>query len=166
MKFNFLKSIYLFIVLFLLLFTNISFSKEANVDLLKPSWSFDGFFGKFDRASLQRGYQIYKEVCSSCHSMKQLSYRNLGEQGGPEFTEAEVKAIASQYEVSDGPNAEGEMFTRKGKPSDKFKSPYSNENASKWCIKTSRQGAVKSSKPFALGHPHLTYKKFSISQIC
>jgi ubiquinol-cytochrome c reductase cytochrome c1 subunit len=131
MKFNFLKSIYLFIVLFLLLFTNISFSKEANVDLLKPSWSFDGFFGKFDRASLQRGYQIYKEVCSSCHSMKQLSYRNLGEQGGPEFTEAEVKAIASQYEVSDGPNAEGEMFTRKGKPSDKFKSPYSNENASR-----------------------------------
>jgi ubiquinol-cytochrome c reductase cytochrome c1 subunit len=131
MKFNFLKSIYLFIVLFLLLFTNISFSKEANVDLLKPSWSFDGFFGKFDRASLQRGYQIYKEVCSSCHSMKQLSYRNLGEQGGPEFTEAEVKAIASQYEVSDGPNAEGEMFTRKGKPSDKFKSPYPNENASR-----------------------------------
>ena len=131
MKFNFLKSIYLFIVLFLLLFTNISFSKEANVDLLKPTWSFDGFFGKFDRASLQRGYQIYKEVCSSCHSMKQLSYRNLGEQGGPEFTEAEVKAIASQYEVSDGPNAEGEMFTRKGKPSDKFKSPYSNENASR-----------------------------------
>ena len=131
MKFNFLKSIYLFIVLFLLLFTNVSFSKEANVDLLKPSWSFDGFFGKFDRASLQRGYQIYKEVCSSCHSMKQLSYRNLGEQGGPEFTEAEVKAIASQYEVSDGPNAEGEMFTRKGKPSDKFKSPYPNENASR-----------------------------------
>ncbi len=131
MKFNFLKSIYLFIVLFLLLFTNISFSKEAHVDLLKTSWSFDGFFGKFDRASLQRGYQVYKEVCASCHSMKQLSYRNLGEQGGPEFTEAEVKAIASQYEVSDGPNAEGEMFTRKGKPSDKFKSPYPNENASR-----------------------------------
>jgi len=131
MKFNFFKSSSLFIVLFFMSFTNISFSKEAHVDLLKTSWSFDGFFGKFDRASLQRGYQVYKEVCASCHSMKQLSYRNLGEQGGPEFTEAEVKAIASQYEVSDGPNAEGEMFTRKGKPSDKFKSPYSNENASR-----------------------------------
>ncbi len=131
MKFNFFKSSSLFIVLFFMSFTNISFSKEAHVDLLKTSWSFDGFFGKFDRASLQRGYQVYKEVCASCHSMKQLSYRNLGEQGGPEFTEAEVKAIASQYEVSDGPNAEGEMFTRKGKPSDKFKSPYPNENASR-----------------------------------
>ena len=131
MKFNFFKSSSLFIVLFSMSFTNISFSKEAHVDLLKTSWSFDGFFGKFDRASLQRGYQVYKEVCASCHSMKQLSYRNLGEQGGPEFTEAEVKAIASQYEVSDGPNAEGEMFTRKGKPSDKFKSPYPNENASR-----------------------------------
>jgi len=131
MKFNFFKSSSLFIVLFFMSFTNISFSKEANVDLLKTNWSFDGFFGKFDRASLQRGYQVYKEVCASCHSMKQLSYRNLGEQGGPEFTEAEVKAIASQYEVSDGPNAEGEMFTRKGKPSDKFKSPYPNENASR-----------------------------------
>ena len=131
MKSSLFKSSYLFIILFLFFFSNISFSKETNVELLKPSWSFDGFFGKFDRASLQRGYQVYKEVCVSCHSMKQLSYRNLGEQGGPEFTEAEVKAIASQYEVLDGPNAEGEMFTRKGKPSDKFKSPYLNENASR-----------------------------------
>jgi len=131
MKSSLFKSSYLFIILFLFSFSNISFSKETNVELLKPSWPFDGFFGKFDRASLQRGYQVYKEVCASCHSMKQLSYRNLGEQGGPEFTEAEVKAIASQYEVLDGPNAEGEMFTRKGKPSDKFKSPYLNENASR-----------------------------------
>lgn len=131
MKSSLFKSSYLFIILFLFSFSNISFSKETNVELLKPSWSFDGFFGKFDRASLQRGYQVYKEVCASCHSMKQLSYRNLREQGGPEFTEAEVKAIASQYEVLDGPNAEGEMFTRKGKPSDKFKSPYLNENASR-----------------------------------
>ena len=131
MKSSLFKSSYLFIILFVFSFSNISFSKETNVELLKPSWSFDGFFGKFDRASLQRGYQVYKEVCASCHSMKQLSYRNLGEQGGPEFTEAEVKAIASQYEVLDGPNAEGEMFTRKGKPSDKFKSPYLNENASR-----------------------------------
>jgi len=97
--------------------------------LLKTDWSFKGIFGKFDRASLQRGYQVYKEVCASCHSMKYMSFRNLGEEGGPEFTEEEVKALAASYEITDGPNADGEMFTRPGRPSDKFKSPYPNVNA-------------------------------------
>ena len=85
--------------------------------------------GKFDRASLQRGYQVYNEVCASCHSMQYLSYRNLGEPGGPEFSEEEVKAIAASFEVTDGPDAQGEMFTRPGRPSDKFVSPYPNVNA-------------------------------------
>jgi len=89
------------------------------------------FFGKFDRAQLQRGYQVYKEVCASCHSMNLVSFRNLAEPGGPEFSEAEVKALAAQYEIQDGPNADGEMFTRKGIPSDRFKSPYPNELASR-----------------------------------
>ena len=97
--------------------------------LLEVDWSFKGYFGKFDRASLQRGYQVYTEVCASCHSMKYLSYRNLGEKGGPEFSEAEVKAIAASFEVTDGPNADGEMFTRPGKPSDKFVLPYENVKA-------------------------------------
>ena len=118
------------IVIFVLI-SNVSFSKESNVQLLKPDWSFNGFFGKFDRASLQRGYQVYKEVCASCHSMSLLSYRNLAEKGGPEFTADEVKAIASQFEVTDGPNNDGEMFQRSGKPSDRFVSPYPNENASR-----------------------------------
>ena len=118
------------IVIFVLI-SNVSFSKESNVQLLKPDWSFNGFFGKFDRASLQRGYQVYKEVCASCHSMSLLSYRNLAEKGGPEFTAEEVKAIASQFEVTDGPNNDGEMFQRSGKPSDRFASPYPNENASR-----------------------------------
>jgi ubiquinol-cytochrome c reductase cytochrome c1 subunit len=74
--------------------------------LLKTDWSFKGLFGKFDRGSLQRGYQVYTEVCAACHSMKYLSYRNLGEKGGPEFSEAEVKAIAASFEVTDGPNAD------------------------------------------------------------
>ena len=130
-KNTFLKLRYFVVVFFILFFTNVSIAKETNIELLKQNWSFDGFFGKFDRASLQRGYQVYKEVCASCHSMKQLSFRNLSEPGGPEFSEAEVKALASQYEVTDGPNGEGEMFTRKAKPSDKFKSPYPNENASR-----------------------------------
>ena len=85
-------------------------AEESN-QLLKQDWSFKGFFGKFDRASLQRGYQVYTEVCSSCHSMKYLSYRNLSQPGGPEFTEEQAKAIAAQFEVTDGPNDDGEMFT-------------------------------------------------------
>jgi len=99
------------------------------VDYLKTDWSFKGLFGKFDRAALQRGYQVYTEVCSSCHSMKYLSYRNLAEKGGPEFSEAQAKAIAASFEVKDGPNADGDMFTRPGKLSDKFVMPYENVKA-------------------------------------
>ena len=102
---------------------------SASNELLRVDWSFSGLTGKFDRASLQRGYQVYKEVCSSCHSMKYLSYRNLGQKGGPEFSLAEVKAIAANYEIEDGPNSEGDMFTRPGRPSDHFKNPYPNDNA-------------------------------------
>ena len=99
------------------------------VKYLKTNWSFKGLFGKFDRTTLQRGYQVYTEVCSSCHSMKYLSYRNLAEKGGPEFTEAHAKAIAASFDVKDGPNADGDMFTRPGKLSDKFVMPYENVKA-------------------------------------
>tara|TARA_A100001015_G_scaffold281321_1_gene344470 strand:- start:269 stop:1054 length:786 start_codon:yes stop_codon:yes gene_type:complete len=117
------------ILLIAILSAKPSFSEEA-IKPIKVDWSFKGITGKFDRSSLQRGYQVYKEVCSSCHSMQYLSYRNLGEPGGPEFSIEEVKAIAASFEVSDGPNSEGEMFTRPGRPSDKFVSPYPNVNAS------------------------------------
>jgi ubiquinol-cytochrome c reductase cytochrome c1 subunit len=106
------------------------FSEEKKVDLIKTDWSFDGIFGTFDRSSLQRGYQVYQEVCSGCHSVQHLSYRNLLEKGGPEFSTDEVKAIASQFEVEDGPNSEGEMFMRTAKLSDKFVKPYPNVEAS------------------------------------
>ncbi len=99
------------------------------VEYLTTDWSFKGLFGKFDRAALQRGYHVYTEVCSSCHSMKYLSYRNLAQEGGPEFTEAEAKAIAASFEVTDGPNSDGEMFMRPGKLSDKFVMPYENVKA-------------------------------------
>ena len=101
----------------------------SDTKLIKVDWSFNGITGKFDRSSLQRGYQVYNEVCSSCHSMRLLSYRNLGEKGGPEFSIEQVKAIASNFEVQDGPNEEGEMFVRPGRPSDKFVSPYPNVHA-------------------------------------
>ena len=126
------KFIKFFCILFFLL--PISFNNviaEENQELLKPDWTFKSFFGKFDRASLQRGYQVYAEVCASCHSMKYLSYRNLYEKGGPEFSEEQAKAIAANFEVTDGPNADGEMFTRPAKLSDKFVMPYSNDEEAK-----------------------------------
>ena len=108
--------------------SNTSIAAEK-IEYLKTNWSFKGLFGKFDRGSLQRGYQVYTEVCSSCHSMKYLSYRNLSEKGGPEFSIDQAKAIAASFEVTDGPNADGEMFTRPGKLSDKFVMPYENVKA-------------------------------------
>ena len=124
---NILKSI--LIVLIFSLNSNYSNGSESSHKLLSPSWSFKGFFGKFDRASLQRGYQVYTEVCAACHSMKYLSYRNLVETGGPEFSVEQGKIIASQFEVTDGPNNDGEMFTRPARLSDKFVGPYDNEQA-------------------------------------
>ena len=116
------------LVILLLGLTHNSNAAEK-IEYLKTDWSFKGLFGKFDRGALQRGYQVYTEVCSSCHSMKYVSYRNLTEKGGPEFTEAEAKAIAASFEVTDGPNADGEMFSRPGKLSDKFVMPYENVKA-------------------------------------
>jgi len=106
------------------------YSEEVNTNYVNTSWSFKGIFGTFDRASLQRGYQVYQEVCSGCHSVQYLSYRNLSEKGGPEFSVEEAKAIAAQFEVEDGPNSDGEMFMRPGRLSDKFVKPYPNVEAS------------------------------------
>jgi ubiquinol-cytochrome c reductase cytochrome c1 subunit len=119
-------------ILIVILMTVISFSaaaEEKKIDLIEINWTFDGIFGTFDRASLQRGYQVYQEVCSGCHSVQHLSYRNLSEKGGPEFSIEEAKAIASQFEVEDGPNSDGEMFMRSVRLSDHFVSPYPNVEA-------------------------------------
>ena len=113
------------LITLLLLGTN-QVGAAEKVELLQTDWSFKGLFGKFDRGSLQRGYQIYTEVCASCHSMKYLSYRNLSEKGGPEFSVEQAKAIAASFDVTDGPNDDGEMFERPAKLSDKFVMPYAN----------------------------------------
>jgi len=91
-------------------------------------FSFDGIFGTFDRASAQRGFQVYKEVCSACHSMRQLSYRHLA---GIGLTAAQIEALASQFQVQDGPNDNGEMFERPGRPSDRFRRPFANDAAAR-----------------------------------
>ena len=91
-------------------------------------WNHTGVFGTFDRAELQRGYQVFEEVCASCHSLDFIAFRNLVEIG---FTADQIKAIAAEYEVEDGPDNEGEMFMRTAKPSDYFPAPFANPQAAR-----------------------------------
>jgi len=102
---------------------------QAAGDAPKPpthEWSFNGPFGYYDKAAMQRGYKIYREVCSSCHSMKHMYFRNLEALG---YNENQIKNIASEYSVQDGPDDEGEMFDRPAKPSDGFPAPFANDKA-------------------------------------
>ncbi len=93
-------------------------------------WSFSGAFGTYDKAAMQRGYKIYREVCSSCHAMKRVYFRNLEALG---YNEAQIKNIAAEYTViNKEPNDEGEMFERPALPSDAFISPFANDNAAKY----------------------------------
>jgi len=98
------------------------------VRIPEQNWSHGGIFGTIDKASAQRGFQVYKEVCASCHSMKLVPIRTLA---GIGFNEDELKAIAAGYEVQAGPNDEGEMFMRPAVPADRFPSPFPNDNAAR-----------------------------------
>lgn len=97
--------------------------------LTHVDWSWKGVFGSYDEAQLRRGFQVYKDVCGNCHSMDLVAYRNLQEIG---LTEDQVKAVAAEKEVTDGPNDEGEMFQRPALPSDRFVPPFPNENAARF----------------------------------
>ena len=101
---------------------------SGNVALKTRDWSFSGPFGTFDKAAMQRGFQAYKEVCAGCHSMKLIAFRNFADLG---YSEAEIKALAAEYEVQDGPNDEGEMFMRPAIPADRMPAPYANDNAAR-----------------------------------
>src|SRR5207247_8913770 len=90
-----------------------------------------GPVGKFDRGALQRGLKIYKEVCSSCHSLSYVAFRNLADPGGPGYSVAQAQAFASDYKIKDGPNDQGEMFERPGRPADYFPSPFPNEQGAR-----------------------------------
>ena len=109
---------------------SIAHADEAEHGLQAPSypWSHNGLLASYDHASIRRGHQVYQQVCASCHSMSLLAYRDLV---GVAYTEEEVKAMAAEVEVEDGPNDEGEMFLRPGKASDHFPSPYANEAAAR-----------------------------------
>jgi len=92
----------------------------------QEKWTFSGPFGTYDKGQLQRGLKVYKEVCSACHSMNLVAFRTLEDLG---YSPEQVKAFAAEYEVQDGPNADGEMFTRKAIPTDHFPSPFANATA-------------------------------------
>jgi cytochrome c1 len=94
-------------------------------------FSFEGPFGTFDRAQLQRGFKVYKEVCAACHSLDYVAFRNLHDAGGPEFSEEQVKSLAATYTMQDGPNEAGDMYERPGLPSDRFPSPFPNQQAAR-----------------------------------
>jgi ubiquinol-cytochrome c reductase cytochrome b/c1 subunit len=94
-------------------------------------WSFHGPFGLYDPEQLQRGFKVYREVCSNCHSVKLLAFRNLADPGGPGFTEAQAAAVAAEFKVQDGPNDQGEMFERPGRIADHFPPPFPNDQAAR-----------------------------------
>ncbi|MCC7036402.1 MAG: cytochrome c1 [Alphaproteobacteria bacterium] len=104
-----------------------AFASEAEVPP-HQKWPHQGVFGTYDKAALQRGFQVYKEVCAACHSMKLLSYRDLTQLG---YTPEQVKTVAAEYQIPDGPNDEGEMFERPGRPADRFHSPFPNDKAAR-----------------------------------
>ncbi|CAM9710986.1 unnamed protein product, partial [Discosporangium mesarthrocarpum] len=104
----------------------VALCNEEQIHTLTYDWSHNGALSSHDHAAIRRGFQVYREVCSTCHSIQYLSFRNLV---GVTHTEAEVKALAAEYDIEDGPNDEGEMFDRPGRASDRFPGPYKNEEA-------------------------------------
>lgn len=104
-------------------------SAAGGAEYEAQEWTFDGIFGRFDRSALRRGHQVYQEVCSGCHGIELVAYRNLMDIG---FSEEEAKEIAASADIEDGPNEEGEMYDRPGKLSDRFVNPFPNEQAARY----------------------------------
>jgi ubiquinol-cytochrome c reductase cytochrome c1 subunit len=91
---------------------------------IERDWSFEGLLGHFDRAAAQRGLQVYRNVCAACHSLNYIAFRNLADLG---YGDGEIKALAEEYQITDGPNDQGEMFERPGRPTDHFPAPFAND---------------------------------------
>jgi ubiquinol-cytochrome c reductase cytochrome b/c1 subunit len=106
-------------------------AEDHGVSPPRVKWSFSGPVGVYDRGALQRGLKVYKEVCSACHGLSYVAFRNLAEAGGPGYSVAQAAAFASDYKVKDGPNDAGDMFERPGRPADYFPSPFPNEQAAR-----------------------------------
>ncbi len=106
----------------------LALANEGGPELMKPGFSFDGVFGQYDAGALKRGYQVFHEVCSNCHALKLVAYRNLKAVG---LSDDEIKAVAGEREVQDGPNDEGQMFMRPARASDRYVPPFANDNAAR-----------------------------------
>ena len=112
-------------------FAGAASAQDEATEAEKPlalDWSFDGPNGVYDRAALQRGFQVYREICSSCHSLDYIAFRNLGDAGGPQLSPEAIEALAAEYQIEDGPDESGDMFDRPGRPSDYLPAPYRNAN--------------------------------------
>jgi cytochrome c1 len=99
---------------------------HEGVELMTPGFSFDGFLGRYDKAALARGFQVFHEVCSNCHSLNLIAYRNLAAVG---LTEDEIKAVAAERQKQDGPADDGTYFQRPGRPADAYIAPFPNDKA-------------------------------------
>jgi ubiquinol-cytochrome c reductase cytochrome c1 subunit len=106
--------------------TSAAVAAEGHVALKQVAWPTNGIFGSFDRAATQRGFQVYREVCAACHGLKFVAFRNLATLG---YSEDDIKAFAAELTVTDGPNDEGDMFERPGRPFDQIHGPFPNEQA-------------------------------------
>jgi ubiquinol-cytochrome c reductase cytochrome c1 subunit len=109
--------------------SGVALCNEDHIPPILVGFDHEGPLQAFDAKAVRRGFQVYKEVCSTCHSMERMAFRNMVEYGA--WTESEAKEIAEAYEIVDGPNDEGEMFERPGKLSDNLPSPYANEEAAR-----------------------------------
>jgi ubiquinol-cytochrome c reductase cytochrome c1 subunit len=116
------------ILLIMLLLSKVVYAASEAEMPKQMTWAFDGVTGKFDYESIQRGFKVYKEVCSACHSVKLLAFRNLEQIG---FTQDQVKSLAAEYDIQDGPNDNGDMFKRPGRLSDQIPGPFANEKAAR-----------------------------------
>ena len=133
----------------------------------RQKWSFSGPFGIYDPAQLQRGFQIYREVCSTCHSIKLLAFRNLADPGGPAFTEAQAAAVASSFQVTDGPNDQGQMFQRPGTLADHFPPPFPNDQAARAALGGKLppdMSVLAKARSYEAGFPHFIFDAFTMYQ--
>jgi ubiquinol-cytochrome c reductase cytochrome c1 subunit len=133
----------------------------------RQTWSFHGPFGTYDPAQLQRGFKVYREVCSNCHSIKLLSFRNLAEPGGPGFTEAQASAIAATFQVTAGPNDQGQMFQRPGQISDTFPPPFANDEAARAALGGKLppdMSVLAKARSFEAGFPYFIFDAFTMYQ--
>ena len=101
---------------------------DENPPLPHQQWSFDGVFGTYDRPAMQRGFQVYKQVCSACHPVNHLRFGDLAALG---YTPSELKVVAATDQVTDGPNDQGQMYQRPGRPSDPIPGPFPNDQAAR-----------------------------------